>query len=190
MRALDLFTGTGSIASVLRDKGWEVLTLDNDPLTAPDFLTDIRQWDFTQFPPNFFGYIHASPVCTQYSIARTTAKTPRNLTEADSLVLAALQIIEYFDPPAWTLENPQSGLLKSRPFMRDVPVLADVDYCQFGGIYRKRTRLWGKIPGGFPTKLCTYNCPFSSGRRHLYTASLKQYGAASEKEVRDPRCQR
>jgi hypothetical protein len=170
MRCLDLFTGTGSVAQAFEEKGWDVWTLDIDPATEPDFLTDIRDWDFTQFPPGYFDYIHASPVCTHYSRARTTAKTPRNFEEADSLVQAALRIIEYYDPPAWTLENPQSGLLKTRPFMQEVPFLADVDYCQFGAMFRKRTRLWGKIPRGFPTTLCTYNCPFSHAGKHFYTA--------------------
>jgi hypothetical protein len=50
MRCLDLFTGTGSVAQAFEEKGWDVWTLDIDPATEPDFLTDIRDWDFMQFP--------------------------------------------------------------------------------------------------------------------------------------------
>ena len=115
MRSLELFSGTGSISKVLRERGWSTVTLDADPKAQPDILCDVREWDFTEFDRNHFDFIWASPVCTHYSIARTTAKTPRDLEWADSLVQAALNIIEYFNPPKrWVLENPQTGLLKSR----------------------------------------------------------------------------
>ena len=70
--------------------------------------------------------VWASPVCTHYSRARTTAKTPRDLVWADSLVLRALEIIEYFKPRYWFIESPQKGLLKTRPLMLDLPY-TDVD---------------------------------------------------------------
>ena len=73
--------------------------------------------------------VWASPICTHYSRARTTAKTPRDFVWADSLVLKALEIIEYFKPRYWFIENPQTGLLKTRPFMLDLPY-TDVDYCR------------------------------------------------------------
>jgi hypothetical protein len=165
-----LFSGTQSIAKALRRRGWEVLTLDVDSKTEPDICCDIRDWDYTEYPPRYFDYIHASPCCVMYSIARTNARTPRDFVWADSLVEAALKIIDYFQPRAWTLENPESGYLKTRPIMQEVPIICDQDYCQWGGPYRKRTRLWGHIPGGFPTRRCDQNCPVSDGRRHLHTA--------------------
>jgi hypothetical protein len=167
MKALELFSGTGSISKVLRERGWECLTLDANPKAQPDILTDIRQWDFTQFPPGYFDYIHMSPCCTHFSRARTSAKTPRDLEGADSLVKAGLAIIEYFQPKWWTCENPESGLLKTRPFMQGLPYF-DVDYCQFGSPFRKRTRFWGNVP--LETKLCKWNCPVSDGKRHFNTA--------------------
>ena len=170
MRGLDLFCGTGSMAKAMRARGWEVVTLDSDVRCEPDICVDIRDWDYTELPRGYFSYIHASPCCVMYSIARTTAKTPRDFVWADSLVEAALKIIHYFQPRAWTIENPQSGLLKSRPFMQDIEVLCDQDYCLWGGPFRKRTRFWGYIPGGFPTRQCTWNCPVSDGQRHFHTA--------------------
>jgi hypothetical protein len=167
-RLLELFSGTGSISKVFRELGWECITLDCDPKAEPHILCDIRDWDYRQFPQGHFQYIHASPCCTHYSIARTTAKTPRDLEYADSLVLAALKIIEWFQARFWTIENPATGYLRTRPFMQGIPYF-DVDYCQYGSPFRKRTRFWHhNLP--LETKLCSWNCPFSDGKRHVNTA--------------------
>ena len=172
MRILELFSGTGSVGKAFEAFGWEVISLDIDQHFQPTICQDIREWDFTVFPQGHFDFIHASPVCTHYSKARTTAKTPRDLVWADSLVEAALRIIDYFDPPlGWTLENPETGLLKTRPCIQDRPVLCDIDYCTMGMPYKKRTRFWGKLRCEFPSHLCDYkSCPYTEGRRHIYTA--------------------
>ena len=69
--------------------------MDIDPTFEPDFCGDILQWDCTalDFIPDV---IWSSPLCDQYSRARTRAKTPRNLALADRLVAKALEIIYYF----------------------------------------------------------------------------------------------
>ena len=46
---------------------------------------------------------------------------PRRLEEGDALVLRALEIMEHFDPLMWVIENPATGLLKTRPFMERLP---------------------------------------------------------------------
>ena len=82
MRLLELFSGTGSVGKVFREHVWKVVSLDWDPKFNANIVEDIRQWDYKSYPPNYFSCIWASPMCTQYSRARTTAKTPRNLVEA------------------------------------------------------------------------------------------------------------
>ena len=44
-------------------------------------------------------------------------------------------------PKVWFLENPDSGLLKTREVVQGLP-FAIVDYCMYGASYRKRTRIW------------------------------------------------
>ena len=139
-------------------------------------------WDFKIYPPGYFNAIWASPVCTHYSCARTKAHTPRNFEWADGLVLKTLEIIEYFNPPVWYIENPQSGLLKTRPFMENLGY-TDVDYCRYcyWG-YRKRTRIWTNTD--LQGKLClgVGVCPNMNGKRHRKTA---QRGARIIEGARD-----
>ena len=59
---------------------------------------------------------------------------------ADEIVLKAREIIAYFDPKYWFIENPFSGHLKRRQIMEDVMHLAKkVSYCMYGKEYRKNT---------------------------------------------------
>ena len=96
MRLLELFSGTGSVGKAF--KGCEIVSLDLDKKSKATITSDILQWDYTVFLRGHFDCIWASPPCTQYSICRTTAKTPRNLDLADSLVRRTLEIIAYFNP--------------------------------------------------------------------------------------------
>ena len=46
-------------------------------------------------------------------------------------MLSALEVIAHFDPLTWIVENPATGLLKTRPFMERLPWV-DVTYCKYG----------------------------------------------------------
>ena len=86
--------------------------------------------------------ILASPVCTMFSLARTRAKTPRDLRLGMKLVIASINIIwecRYDHKLAfWCLENPM-GIL--RQFLGK-PVFT-FNPCDFGDPYTKKTDLWG-----------------------------------------------
>ena len=139
MRLLELFSGTGSIGKAFQAAGWEVVSVDLDSAAQPTICCDLRSWDYRQMPRHSFDYIWASPPCTHYSRARTTAKTPRDLDGADAIVRRTLEIIEYFGAP-WCLENPQTGLLKEREIMRGLPYV-DCTYCSFGYPYKKKNEI-------------------------------------------------
>ena len=121
MRLLELFSGTGSIGKAFKEEGWEVISLDINRKSGADIIADILTWDYKTFQKGHFDAIWSSPVCTHYSRARTTARTPRNLVWADSLVSKTLEIIRYFEPKIWCFENPQTGLLKDREVVRGIP---------------------------------------------------------------------
>ena len=115
MRLLELFSGTGSVGRAFEAAGWEVTSLDADLRTPADIHADILTFDFRVWHPGHFDAIWASPPCTEYSIARTTARTPRDLDLADSLVQRAIDAIIYLRPTVWWIENPATGLLRTRP---------------------------------------------------------------------------
>ena len=154
MRIWDVCSGTGSVSRVWRDAGHEVLTLDIDPRCSPDICTDLMSWEYTDFalePPDF---IWCSPPCTHYSIARSKAKTRRDLESSDAVVQRCLDIIRYWTPTHWVIENPQTGLLKTREIVQGLE-FKDVAYCMYGAPFRKRTRLWTNLKWT-PRPLCTH----------------------------------
>ena len=107
MRLLELFSGTGSVGTVAKQLGYNVVSLD---LKQADINIDILQWDYTTYEVGYFDIIHASPPCIEYSMALTTR--PRDIIKANEIVLKCLEIIEYLKPKYYTIENPQTGLLK------------------------------------------------------------------------------
>ena len=164
MKLLELFSGTKSVSKAIGDKYDEIISLDVLDKNNPTFVTDILKWDYKIYPREFFHTIWASPPCTEYSVAKTTGI--RNIELANSIVKKTLEIIDYFKPVKWFMENPQTGLLKSQPFMKDIPFY-DVDYCQYGKDYRKRTRIWTNVKL-FEPKICIKSkCSKVVDNRHI-----------------------
>ena len=91
---LDLFSGSGSVGEVAKELGYTVISLDRD--MEAEIQIDIMDWDYSDFPKGFFDVIWASPPCTEYSRAKTTA--PRDIEGANEVVQTNLYILEYFEP--------------------------------------------------------------------------------------------
>ena len=89
--------------------------------------------------------------------------------------MRTIEIIEYFKPMAWFIENPQTGLLKKQEFMNGLPY-KDIDYCKYGMPYRKRTRLWNNLDTWKPRDLCMRDCGMMDGNRHKETAQRAPSG--------------
>ncbi len=123
---------------------------------CPDICCDILTWDYKIFPVGHFDVIWASPPCTEYSIARSKAKKPRDLAGADALVQRALEIIKYFLPFVWYLENAASGLLKTRRVIHGIPSVT-VSYCRYGASYQKN-QIWGTVLHHKWRPKCRFDC--------------------------------
>lgn len=139
---LDLCGGTGSWSRPFKDAGYDVRVV-----TLPDY--DIRTYE----PPEGVVGIFAAPPCTMFSLARTTAKTPRDLNIAMEIVEHCLRVIWKCRKDGklqfWAMENPK-GLL--RQFMGNPPFSFDAS--EFGEDYNKATDIWGYFK--LPKKTYTY----------------------------------
>ena len=174
MKLLELFSGTGSVGKVAKEFGYDVVSLD---LKNADINCNILDWDYRQYPSSYFHFIWASPPCTEYSRAKTTGV--RKIDEANKIVLKTIEIIKYFQPLVFFIENPQTGLLKQQPFMSEFRYV-DVDYCKYGFNYRKRTRLWNNLLHFVPRDLCKKDCGKMIGNKHIETAQRLPNGNKSE----------
>lgn len=177
MKVLELFSGTHSVGKVCKKKGYEVISLDKDLSGDCPFgseyksdnhiLQDIMTWDYTIYPKGHFNLITASPVCLWWSqlrycnIGRLLKGKNKPLTREDidddiinygmPMVDKIFEIIDYFNPNYWWIENPQTGRMKD--YISDLIPFYDVDYCKYGMEYKKRTRIWTNIKG-FTPKIC------------------------------------
>ena len=84
-RALDLFSGTGSVGFHLQKMGFEVTSLDISKVGDPTLVQDITKWDYRTYPPRYFRLIAAGVPCTEYSRAKTVGD--RDLQHADGIAL-------------------------------------------------------------------------------------------------------
>jgi site-specific DNA-cytosine methylase len=145
MRLLELFSGTKSVSKTVGSFFSEVVSLDILDKYSPTICADINLWDYRQFPPGHFTHIWASPPCTEYSLLKQNTGMETDIDKADQNVLRLFEIIDYFRPEKWFIENPQTGMLKNRPFMEGIPFY-DVDYCRYADWgYKKRTRIWTNV---------------------------------------------
>jgi len=154
MNVLELFSGTGSIGKCCKELGWDVVSVDNE-LPATHEI-DIMEFDYKQYPKDYFSIVWASPPCTFYSslqncwigrkrkdgIVVSKEWIEEQRKNSDLLIAKTLEIIEYFKPELWFMENPQRGQLKNRDVVEGLPYY-DVSYCMYCDWgYEKKTRIW------------------------------------------------
>lgn len=133
---LDLCGGTGAWSRPYKEAGYDVRVITQPTYNVHHYI-DIM-------PTNIHGIL-AAPPCTMFSMARSIAKTPRDLEGAMSTVQACLEIIwraQYGDKRLafWALENPKARLrwFLGKPAMTFSPH-------DYGDPYRKPTDLWGNF---------------------------------------------
>lgn len=97
----------------MKERGWQVITLDYDPRFECDITADVREWHYpTELPrPDF---VWASPPCDEFARESMpwskTGKTPDM-----SIVLACKRIIEEAQPKYYVIENVRGAINYFRP---------------------------------------------------------------------------
>ena len=169
MKLLELFSGTKSVGKVAEQLGYEVVSLD---LKDADINCDILEWDYTIYPTGYFDVIWASPPCDTFSNMRKCRIGKHGYTNESlqkdidnigvPIVRRTEEIINYYKPRYYFIENPQTGRMKE---YIDKPYY-DVDYCKYSNWgYKKRTRIWTNLLGFVP-KLCNRDCENMVDTRH------------------------
>tara|TARA_R110002096_G_scaffold300944_1_gene495658 strand:- start:171 stop:836 length:666 start_codon:yes stop_codon:yes gene_type:complete len=153
MNILELFSGTGSVGRVCKELGHNVISVDL--IFKSTHKVDIMKFDYKKYDKDFFDIVWASPPCTNYSVLQncfmnrmrkgviyTKEIQEKEMLEDDKLIKKTLEIINYFNPELWFLENPAHSRMKERDCMKNIPNYI-VDYCMYSNWgYRKRTRIW------------------------------------------------
>ena len=190
MRLLELFSGTQSVGKVARKLGYDVVSLD---LKNADIETDILKWNYREIPKKSFDIIFASPPCDTFSnlkccnIGRKLKRhngqiLTRELIQQDidnvglPILRKTEEIIKYFNPTLWYIENPKTGRMKD--YILDRPYY-DVDYCKYSDWgYKKSTRIWTNLEG-FEPKICKKDCGNMNGNKHISNIGGKTLGNVS-----------
>ena len=166
------------VYSVDRDlPNYDKLDKDKKYVSEHHYQEDIMTFDYKQFDKDFFDIITASPVCLYWSNLRNTwiGRKMKNketgklnekaFTKEDMendinnygkpMVDKVREIIDYFNPKYYWIENPNNSKIKT--YITDLPYYV-VDYCKYSNWgYKKSTRFWTNITG-FKPKLCKKDC--------------------------------
>ena len=163
MRLLELFSGTHSVGKVAKELGYDVVSLDIDG--RADINCDIMEWDYTTYPVGHFDIVWGSFPCTTFSICRRSwinrklkmfgdEVITKEILDKDMidngvpLLNKTIEIIDYFKPRLYFMENPKTGYAKNfidKPFY-------DVDYCMYNYPIKKPTRIWTNKKNFVPLK--------------------------------------
>lgn len=135
---LSLFDHSGSWPSFYKKAGYNIVCIDIK--NGIDVLT----WDYKAIDKNTVAGILAAVPCTDFSVSGAQYWKRKDETGVTaysvSLVKKALEIIKYFKPFFWAIENPVGRINKL------VPEIGKPWYfnpCDFGDPWTKKTGLFG-----------------------------------------------
>ena len=166
MKVLELFAGSRSVGKIAEELGMEVFSSDLIEFEGIHYPISILDFDVTKVPfqPDI---IWASPPCTGFSVAAIGhhwaggkgAYIPKTETAklGIELVKKTLEIIEYFQPTYWFMENPR-GVLRKLDVVKGLKKNS-VTYCQYGDERMKPTDIWTNSDVWTPKPLCKNGDP-------------------------------
>lgn len=149
---LDLFSGLGGASAAMKDRGWDVVTVDVEPRFNCTYTADLLTWE----PPadlGAFDLVWASPPCQEFSrwgMPWLRAKNPPPPSLA--LLEAALRVIRRCDPDWWVVENVRGASSFFRPLLGEPRM--------YGAAF-----LWGRFPDLGTVEVPPHKERLSSTRR-------------------------
>jgi site-specific DNA-cytosine methylase len=161
IKVLELFAGSRSIGKMSEELGMEVFSSDINNFDGINYVVNILEFDYSKVPftPDV---IWASPPCTGFSVAAIGhhwtggkgAYIPKTETAklGIELVKKTLEIIDYYKPKYWFMENPR-GVLRKMDIVKELK-RNTVTYCQYGDERMKPTDIWTNSDVWVPRKMC------------------------------------
>jgi hypothetical protein len=175
LRLLELFSGTGTLSAIARKRGWETLTIDNDPKCEPDICDNVSRLLFPHIETFAPDVIWASPPCEAFSVAsigthwgggwREYQPKTEKAKQALALITGLRNMIEDLDPPLWYIENPRGVMRKVEKYgtivnpNTDIVLRHSVTYCQYGEERMKPTDIWTNDLYWRPRPMCKNGDP-------------------------------
>lgn len=143
-RLLSLYDLTGNWSAPYRAAGWEVTQIDKE------LGQDILDWNYNQYPHNYFQGILIAQPCTKYALSGArwwaAADASGETDYFDLLTRTSLAIVEYFrlGLEFWALENPVGRIAQRVPELAKFRMLL-FHPCDYGDPYTKKTVLFGEF---------------------------------------------
>ena len=160
-KLMELFKGTGIVGEIATELGYEVTSLDSNPIYEPNIVVDILTWDYESYSKeNKYvpDYIWASPPGKTFSSLAYKLKE-RNTENAvpysdrakngTKILYKTLEIIDYFkklNPNLlYCIENPRGMMRKDSKMTKHQFV--DATYlCYYGNDKLMPTNFWSNYP--------------------------------------------
>lgn len=119
MQVLDLFSGLGGWSKAFKDRGHNVVTVDNNPKFKPDICKDIMDLTKMDFIDYDFDIILASPPCTEFSKSMMPDSWNKNrtVTPNTKLVEKTIKLINEINPRYWIIENVRGAVPFFKPIL-------------------------------------------------------------------------
>lgn len=113
LRVLDLFAGLGGASGAMRERGWEVVTVDVDPRFGCTHTADLATWSY-EGPP--VDLVWASPPCTEFS-RESMPWCRTGAAPSMALVESARRVIAEVAPVWWVVENVRGATRHLTPLL-------------------------------------------------------------------------
>lgn len=152
---ISLFDLTGNWSKFYKENGYEVIQVDIQK------GINILEWDYTTIDKEKVYGILASVPCTDFAVSGARwfkEKDENGQTEkSNKLVRKTKEIIDYFNPTFWVIENPISRIHKIHKWMGQPKMyFHPYEYAGYGyndETYTKKTALWGNFNIPTPKEL-------------------------------------
>lgn len=172
MRILDLFSGTGSVTNSVKEAFpmADCVSVDIQSVDGftPSYVVDILEWPYKDlYEPGDFDFIFAGVPCEKWCrFSRNMNGMPskKDLILARKLVAKTIEIIKYFKPKNYFIENPRGSFISREPCMRGRKQI-NVDYCMYGCLHKKPTTIFTNMKD-LNLMTCTGQCKFIQNGRH------------------------